>query len=261
MQRTKVTCQYCDKEISKSNITRHEESCKNKTKKISYALTHDGLTCQFCSKECKNRNSLCNHERMCKLNPNRQINVGFDKFNADRKVGKITSWNTGLSAINDERVRKQSESLRDWYADHPEHNHGGYIPTSARNVKYGTYKGYFCDSSWELAFLIYHLDHNIAITRCTECFNYTFNGKVHKYYPDFIIGDTYYEIKGRCTDRDIAKFKQFPSSKSLYVVDQTTIYKYLSYCKSTYGAKYAELYDPAFPSWINSGRRYLKDDQ
>ena len=118
MQRTKVLCQYCGREISKSNITKHEESCKNKANKVSYALTHDGLICQFCGKECKNRNSLCNHERMCKINPNRQISVGFDKFNADRRAGLVDTWNKGLTAKTDERVRKQSETLRLYYETH-----------------------------------------------------------------------------------------------------------------------------------------------
>ena len=31
-------------------------------------------TCQYCSKVCKNSNSLRNHERLCKDNPNRQTN-------------------------------------------------------------------------------------------------------------------------------------------------------------------------------------------
>lgn len=30
-------------------------------------------TCTYCDKECKNGNSLRNHERLCKSNPNRQI--------------------------------------------------------------------------------------------------------------------------------------------------------------------------------------------
>lgn len=36
--------------------------------------------CRFCNKECKNDNSLRNHERLCKSNPNRQKS-GFEKYN------------------------------------------------------------------------------------------------------------------------------------------------------------------------------------
>ena len=118
MQRTKVECKYCGKEISLSNINRHEESCKVKPIKQtkSYALTHDGLVCQFCGKVCKNRNSLCNHERMCSLNPDKQHGVGFANFNAERSAGLVSSWNRGLTRNTDDRVAKQSEALSAYYA-------------------------------------------------------------------------------------------------------------------------------------------------
>ena len=118
MARIKATCKICGREISKSNLARHEQSCSGKTDKISYKLNHEGLICQFCGKECKNRDSLCNHERLCKQNPNRQTNVGFDKFNADRRAGKVNSWNAGLTAETDERVRKQSNAIRLYYETH-----------------------------------------------------------------------------------------------------------------------------------------------
>ena len=121
MQRSKVKCKHCGKDISLSNISRHEESCKIKPVKNgkNYALTHDGLVCQFCSKVCKNRNSLCNHERLCKLNPDRQVSAGFVKFNEARKTGLIEVWNKGLTSKTDERVAKQAKSLSEYYEVNP----------------------------------------------------------------------------------------------------------------------------------------------
>lgn len=115
MKRNVVKCKYCGREISKSNLLRHEQSCSVKSNKVSYKLDHDGLICQFCGKECKNRNSLCNHERLCRLNPNRQQNVGFDNFNKSIRAGKETVWNKGLTADTDERVNKCKNSLLDYY--------------------------------------------------------------------------------------------------------------------------------------------------
>lgn len=48
--------------------------------------------CKYCSKQCKNTNSLRNHERLCKSNPNHQIikSSGFKQYNIDLKSGKIT---------------------------------------------------------------------------------------------------------------------------------------------------------------------------
>ena len=250
MQRTKATCQYCNKEISLSNISRHEEACKVKINKKSYALTHDGLTCQFCDKVCKNRNSLCNHERQCKLNPERQVGVGFDNFNAQRAAGDINTWNKGLTKYESESVRKQSESLSIWIQDNP-NVYGGFRHNTAQKCKYGRYNGYYCDSSWELAFLLYSLDNKFEIQRCTESFDYVLNGRARKFHPDFKIGNTYYEIKGRYKEADYEKIKQFPKELTLVVIDKTSIEPYLHHCKVTYGKDFDRLYDRSFPSWMD----------
>ena len=118
MQRVKVKCKYCEREISKSNIAKHEQSCKGNINKVSYKLIHDGLVCQFCAKACKNRNSLCNHERMCSGNPDRQVNAGFIKYNEARKAGEVTTWNAGLTAETSASIRKQAESLHKYYETH-----------------------------------------------------------------------------------------------------------------------------------------------
>lgn len=46
----------------------------------------DKYICRYCGRECKNANSLRNHERLCKENPNRQILVSnFIEWNRKRK--------------------------------------------------------------------------------------------------------------------------------------------------------------------------------
>lgn len=78
------------------------------------------------------------------------------------------------------------------------HNHcgGGYRKGSGRS-KHGWYNGIYCDSTYELVFLIYCLDHNIEIRRCEKSFEYEYKNKKHKYYPDFIINNNeIIEIKG-----------------------------------------------------------------
>ena len=42
----------------------------------------------------------------------------------------------------------------------------------------GWYKGFWCDSSWELAYVIYNLDHGIEFRRNTEKFEYEYCGKI-----------------------------------------------------------------------------------
>lgn len=62
------------------------------------------LLCQYCKKECKNENSLRNHERLCKDNPNKQPHPRGT-------LGK-SGWNKGLTAETDIRVFANRESLR-----------------------------------------------------------------------------------------------------------------------------------------------------
>ena len=72
---------------------------------------------------------------------------------------------------------------------------GGYRIGSGTG-KHGYYNGFWCDSTYELAYLIYCLDHNIDIKRNTESFEYLVEGKKYKYYPDFIVNGKLVEIKG-----------------------------------------------------------------
>lgn len=107
--------------------------------------------------------------------------------------------------------------------------------------KRGRYKGYWCDSSWELAFVIYNLEHKIDFKRNTQGFEYEFNGKIRKYYPDFIIDDCYYEIKGHLNEQGLAKINSF--KHSIKVIDKKEISKYLSYAENKYGKDFVKLYE------------------
>lgn len=255
MKKPTIKCPLCERNITtnnyKSHIRRHEIHPESFIEP-KYKITHDGLTCQFCSKVCKNSNSLCNHERLCNSNPNNQLKYsGITKFNENVRSGNRIIWNKGLTKDTNDSVRKQSESLSTWYKNNPNHSSGGYIPTSARKCKYGTYRGYYCDSGWELAFLIYHLDMGSDVRRCDEYFEYEYEGIIHKYYPDFIIENTYYEIKGIYRPEDPFKIAQFPKDKNLLVVDRTSISAYINHCKQHYGKMYTTLYDRNYPSWMD----------
>lgn len=73
-------------------------------------------------------------------------------------------------------------------------NNNGYIrPTRPPKYKFNDIT---FDSSWELAFYVYHYKNGNDIKREPYTINYTFNGKTHKYYPDFEVNGQLYEIKG-----------------------------------------------------------------
>lgn len=228
------------------------------------------LYCKYCGRECKSLNSLKQHEIRCKQNPNaikcigqhvsRKNNVnGYkwltnhveQKFVKSNEVQKYLDlgWEYGMSDEfkiknslskigkpsgkcldpNKELERKQkiSNTMKgntNWmYNKH----HG--------NAKQGWYKNIHCDSTWELAYLVYHIENNLYIKRCDKYFNFIWENEHHKYIPDFITNEGIIEIKGRKTKKSIEKEKQFPNIK---VIDINLIKSYLDYVIKKYGDEF-----------------------
>ena len=119
--------------------------------------------------------------------------------------------------------------------------------------KFGTYKGVECDSSWELAFVIYCIDHNINFVRNTQdSFIYEYKHHKHRFFPDFKINEDYYEIKNYPSELTEAKIKYFPKNKTLNVLYYENIKKYLDYVIAKYGKDFYRLYDRNKPSWMDN---------
>lgn len=139
--------------------------------------------------------------------------------------------------------RTYTSETRKKLSDHAKRRKlGGYVPNSIKKHKRGNYKGYHCDSSWELAFVVYNLEHSITFERNTERFPYEFNGKVYNFIPDFILSDgTYLEIKGYIDERVKQKIIQF--KYSLEIIDKIKIVKYLDYVINKYGKDFTKLYE------------------
>lgn len=200
------------------------------------------LYCKWCDKGCKSRNSLLNHERLCKSNPNRATANGFKPGHPGYMKGK-DPWNKGLTKDSSTKLAEISEKVSlamtgksTGVASTPEkealrrkklseyaklNGLGGYIHGSGRGKK-GRYKGFFCDSTYELVYIIYNLDNDIEFKRCDRVYTYEYEGILHYYHPDFELGDgSLVEIKGYHTplvDAKIASVTDRPI-KILYEDD------------------------------------------
>lgn len=249
-------CLCGDSFSSITKLKKHQKCCSVYIEQQKIKNESDE-NCVYCGKYCKNRNSLLNHERTCKFNPNRQIRKSTtDNFKKYRET--YGSWNKGLDKNTDSRLKQIGEKLKDGYlsgrlkpsfkgrkhsastiAKMKEHS-GGYRKTKIA-YKRGFYKGYHCDSSWELAYVIYNLEHNIEFEQCNEYFYYTYKGKIHKYYPDFKEGDTYIEIKNFKSDMFEAKLKYF--DRKIKVLYKDDIKMYLDYVAEKYGNDFTKMFE------------------
>jgi len=117
---------------------------------------------------------------------------------------------------------------------------GGIKKGSSRG-KSGYYKGYWCDSSYELAYLIYCLDSDIKIERNRKGFEYFYEDKRHLFYPDFIVNGKYVEVKNFRSELTDAKILYFPHE--ITVIYKTEIGPYLQYAISKYGKDFISVYE------------------
>lgn len=224
----------------------------------------EDFICNFCGKVCKNANSLRNHERLCKLNPQRQLTT-YEKYGAIPGFNSAgcTPWNKGQTAATNASIAKISKTLHSRYEageivayqpmNDPEvrakHKasmkkaYSNYTKRTPGKFKYGWYNGVWCDSSWELAYLLYCQNNNINVVRNTLGFSYFWQGSVHKYFPDFYLPDegVYIEIKGHKTERDEAKIAQF--AEKLLVLESLEMKPILKEVETVFGKQFTALYD------------------
>ena len=183
------------------------------------------------------------------------VNKQYKEKIRNSLIGK-SSGRASTSEKEEERKRKISNAMKgntNWKFNK---HHG--------NAKQGWYKNIHCDSTWELAYLVYHIENNLYIERCTKCFDFIWENNYHKYIPDFITDEGIIEIKGRKSIKSLEKEKQFPFIK---VIDEILIKPYLDYVINKYGAEFwKQLYedyskDYKEKQYTNKINRKIKKDK
>lgn len=116
--------------------------------------------------------------------------------------------------------------------------YGGYKEGSGRG-KRGWYQGYYCASSWELAYIVFCLDHGIGVVRNQDKRQYTWNGVIMNYVPDFIVEGRFVEIKGYNSPQWLAKREANPDVEVLGSREMKPI---LEYVVKKYGKNFINLY-------------------
>lgn len=198
------------------------------------------LVCKYCCQEKKNDNSLRNHERLCKFNPNRQFthfsnkqfqknNKGRGKDNQYTKAKKLglpapqvsKEIRNKLSIIMKNRPKELTQSIGKKASNTIQKKViEGTWHTSLAKHMHISYKGIDLHGNWELKYAQYLDSCGIEWIRNTDSFEYEYGGKKRRYTPDFYLPkiDKYIEIKGYKTKKDDAKWNQFPKHRILEVL-------------------------------------------
>lgn len=179
--------------------------------------TPSKLSCILCRKQTSNL-GISAHYRITHLGDNSA------QLAANVSRRGFESWNSGKSKETDSRIFAASGAIsaaltgRAGKPHSPESRlkisesskarglSGGYREGSGIG-KSGRYNGMWCDSTWELAYIIWCQTNGKDIKRNTERFDYIFDGKNHKYLPDFIVDGQLVEVKGRKIADDVTLAK------------------------------------------------------
>ena len=240
-------CDNCQRLVSLSNYNNHYASCVKKSLKVEeiqeWKKTENGdCKCLICQKTYSPygiKNHIKYHYGHQNVNLGRPSPMkGLTKETSERvrKTAETCKARYASGELVPHNIgKKHTEATREKWRNNP--NMGGLRKGSGRGKK-GTYQDYYCDSTWELAWVIWHLDHGSKFLRNTESFEYEFDGKKHRYFPDFIMDDIYYEVKGEKTKQWEAKVLQFPIHLILSVVDKHDIGEYLKYAQEKFGKEF-----------------------
>jgi predicted RNA-binding Zn-ribbon protein involved in translation (DUF1610 family) len=234
---------------NRAGIANHKKYCSGLGTRLDEKKKSASWTCPKCNKHIHSRRER--HVEICdglgggalkrRKGPGRNWSKGktYEEIYGDRakemkeKVSKLTPARL-LANQDPERRKKSAETAK-------RIGLGGPTKRGGRG-KHGWYKGYWCDSSWELAWIIYCLDHQLSFTRNKQGFLYEINGKTRRYYPDFQLSDgSYVEIKGYLSPEFEKKKESFPHE--LKILTSIELKPILEYVENKYGKNFINLYE------------------
>ena len=182
-------CKHCGKEFSdRYKLAGHSTWCEknpkflkeDRLKSLSKARSHidldkkkkdnTELICQYCGKICIGKNSLINHERLCKDNPHKQMS-SFISYNEKKEH----AWNKGLSAKNNISIRNQSEQLKKHWEENGVPNKGKKMSVEQKEKirKANTGRKYTDDKLVNVRYACQHkIDPNQIVIYCYETNKY-----------------------------------------------------------------------------------------
>ena len=194
----------------------------------------------YCSRSCAN-SRIFTDETKQKISDKNKNQIPWNKSDKKIKICPVCKKEFEICLSESKKIYCSNICyLNDKNCSFRKKPSGGIRIGSGRG-KCGWYKNFWADSSWELAWIIYNIDHNIIFERNHKGFEYYFNGKKYNFYQKFIVNEKFYEIKGYIDNKNKSKIKQF--SDELIIIDKIGIKPYIEYVIKKYGKNYIEMYE------------------
>lgn len=210
-------CKDVRNKIETTNLTRYgvKTSTQNKgvlEKRRKNNIEKYGIEHPFSLKEIKEKQRLTMLKLYGVENPSQ-----LEFVQKKKEKTYLEHYGTTTYLITDECRKKLETKMQNYYgvknpsqADEIKQkkeqtllkNYGVTNPNYSTEIQSYKNKRYYYnntkfDSSWELAYYIWLTDNNIIFEyQPNISFDYYVNDKMHKYFPDFLINDKIYEIKG-----------------------------------------------------------------
>lgn len=164
---------------SKDIIDKRRQTCLEKYNKISYAQTD----------EFKEKFKQTCLEKYNVDNPNKS-----EIIKEKKKQTLLIHFGVESPMYSDIIKEKLKQTMKEKYgAECASH----ILEIVKRGKKKYIYNNIMFDSSWEVAYYIYLIDHNVQFQYHPNIkFKYRYKGKIHYYMPDFLVNGHIIEIKG-----------------------------------------------------------------
>ena len=164
------------------------------------------LICKYCEKECKNQNSLKNHEHRCPRNENRVYKNGMlgksggNQYTKAKELGieiygkQSKEAKKKISEINKKRGQTlEAKAKLSKLAK--ERGLGGHTSKQRLYFKKNNGDVVYLQSSYEIKFAKLLEEMDIEWSRPGPLYWVDETGNDHRYYPDFLIQNKYFDTK------------------------------------------------------------------
>lgn len=235
----KYSCVLCKRESFTNNLTRHFKKCeRDDLQPVNQTnIERFDNKCIFCKRDFLSLRNTRHHENFCGKNPNRRDGHKSNQYIKAKQLGlpKLVCSEETKSKIRDKNLGKNSwwfwkENIDEIRKNHSESMHNAilnnpeaYTSSNRGRVKCIEKDGIKFHGSWEVIFYDWCILNNIKIIRENfTSFSYFWNDSVHQYFPDFFLPElnSYVEVKGYETERDNAKWSQFPQKLIIIKKDE-----------------------------------------